>query len=118
MCAVCQTGGLCLSSSSSCVGLCLWFEALRVSPSGFNLSACSSWQPSSCWQHTHTLACMHTHTLTHRRPSIISTLSREPDHDRARGGGTRGPQHSPRPLVWLAQVIRAAGQEAGYELLL
>lgn len=42
-------------------------------------------------------------------------ISSRPDRGHARGGGERGAQLSPGPLVWLAQVIRDAGQ--GYELL-
>ena len=44
-------------------------------------------------------------------------ISSRPDRGHARGGGERGAQLSPGPLVWLAQVIREAGQEPGYELL-
>lgn len=91
MCAVCQIWGLCLSSSSSRIGFCLWFEALRVSQSRFNLSVGSSWQPSNSWQRMHIHTHLHAHIWSYRHSSIISMLiSREPDRDRARDGGNGG----------------------------
>lgn len=84
ICVMCvRAGGLHLSSRSSCVGLRLWLEALHVSQSGFNLSAYSSWQPSSCWHHIHT----HTHTCAHmltQTSAISMVISREPERGCAR----------------------------------